>query len=756
MSFVDEFSRSVDDGLKLAKRIYTSSKDQRPTAAPPRQPSPMERSTESFLPTAPMVYAVISDPGIVDNPDIPSYQPYVYGRCDPPALIPLQMKEVELEMECVLDTVFVTMRGRWWIHCVTRSRSCECRIVVPMGEQGSILGVEVEVGKVSFGTEVVDLADERINHSKSEGGGFVKPQMFYLPVPEANGGSDIFATIKWSQKLLYDDEGQFTVHIPFNFPTYANAPSKIFVKREKIKLTLNAGIGKEVLLRGTSHALKEKARQGEKMIFVYDEAVENWPTKDFNFSYCLHSADVFGGLLLQSPSVHDYDQRDMFCLFLLPGNNKKRKVFRREVVFLIDTSGSMQRKPIESVKHAVFASLLELTDQDFFNIVSFSDDVCSFSTCLVPATEEMVESANQWMGTNLVTKGGTNISRPLNEVMESLANTKGSIPHIFLITDGSVEDERATCANIRTQITNTKSISPRISTFGIGLFCNHYFLRMLASIGRGHYDAAYDPDSIETRMKAWIRRASHTTLANLTIDAFSNLDDSEFEVYPQSIPDISAGCITCMFGRYKGKLPTSVKAKGCLADLSAIELDLKVEHVKDMQLEKVFAKQHIDFLTAQAWIYENKQLENKITKLSIQNSIPSEYTRMIMAQKNAVEVDTTKAKKQGLNKHTDPNKRLPIIIHGLAIGFGNIIATQENTPTGFSELKPPEALEVMFTKAAGCCSSAADCCCCMCLIRGCSRINDQCFIVFTQLCTALACLGCVECCSAVCCNNGDS
>lgn len=59
------------------------------------------------------------------------------------------------------------------------------------------------------------------------------------------------------------------------------------------------------------------------------------------------------------------------------------------------------------------------------------------------------------------------------------------------------------------------------------------------------------------------------------------------QLYPQNIPDISAGCITCMFGRYKGKLPNSVKAKGCLADMSAIEINLKVEHAKDMQLEKV-------------------------------------------------------------------------------------------------------------------------------------------------------------------------
>ncbi|MCI69374.1 inter-alpha-trypsin inhibitor heavy chain H3-like, partial [Trifolium medium] len=79
----------------------------------------MERSTNALLPKAPMVYAVISDPGIVDNPDIASYQPHVYGRCDPPALIPLQMNAIEMEIDCYLDTAFVTVSGTWRLHCIT-------------------------------------------------------------------------------------------------------------------------------------------------------------------------------------------------------------------------------------------------------------------------------------------------------------------------------------------------------------------------------------------------------------------------------------------------------------------------------------------------------------------------------------------------------------------------------------------------------------------------------------------------------------
>lgn len=125
--------KSVEDGLRLAKRVYTGK--ERHMATPPRPLVGMESSLASLLPSAPMVYAVISDPAIVDNPDFPSYQPHVYGRCHPPALIPLQMKEIAMEVDSYLETAFVSVHGRWRVHCVMSSRKCDCRLVFPMGEE---------------------------------------------------------------------------------------------------------------------------------------------------------------------------------------------------------------------------------------------------------------------------------------------------------------------------------------------------------------------------------------------------------------------------------------------------------------------------------------------------------------------------------------------------------------------------------------------------------------------------------------------
>ncbi|KAF6146751.1 hypothetical protein GIB67_009037 [Kingdonia uniflora] len=111
-----------------------------------------------------------------------------------------------------------------------------------------------------------------------------------------------------------------------------------------------------------------------------------------------------------------------------------------------------------------------------------------------------------------------------SQAMEMLAYTYDSIPIIFLITDGSVEDERQVCGIVKDHMTNRGAICPRVSTFGIGTYCNHYFLQMLALSGRGHYAAAYDPDSIDVQIQRLFKAVSSHVLANITFDMLEHLD----------------------------------------------------------------------------------------------------------------------------------------------------------------------------------------------------------------------------------------
>ncbi|KAL6996239.1 hypothetical protein U1Q18_006374 [Sarracenia purpurea var. burkii] len=736
----DELARSVELGLNLSKRIFYG-KNQ--SMLPPK-PSEMEKSG-NCLPTAPMVYAVISDPSIVDNPDIPSYQPYVYGECDPPALVPLHMHGISVEVDCCLDTAFVTVCGTWRVHCVMAGKSCDCRIAIPMGEQGLILGVEVDDGRRSYHTQLITMEDTKVTEKLAKDGFLLKRQIYTLKVPQIDAGSSLYVKVRWSQKLLYQD-GLFCLSLPFSFPAYVKPIGKKINKREKILLNVNPGAVTEVLLRTSSHPLKEIRRQVGKLGFLYEAEVSSWSSADFFFSYAVSSSDISGGLLLQSASLHDIDQREMFCFYLFPGNSQNRKVFRKDVVFIVDVSGSMREGPLENVKNALLAVISKLSPVDSFNIVAFNENTRLFSSSMELATMASIENAFRWISRNFVAEGGTNILLPLNQALEMLAKTSDSVPLIFLITDGAVEDERHICNLVKSHLTNGRSICPRICTFGIGSYCNHYFLQLLAQIGRGHYDAAYDVDSINFQIQRLFNIASSVILANITIDALECLDS--LELYPSYISDLSSECPLILSGRYHGSFPDSFKASGVLPDMSNFIVYLKAQQAKDVLLDKVFARRQIDILTARAWLLESKQIEEKVGKMSIQTGVPSEYSQMILVQTEKGKQASESVSLQ--EKVADLNGMKVLFMQNLGVGYGNLAATAENLPLGTEEPKLYETSEIIAKVAAHCCSRLLDRFCCMCFIRACSRMNDQCAIVLAQLCTALACSECLNCCCEVC------
>ncbi|PHU24453.1 hypothetical protein BC332_09560 [Capsicum chinense] len=685
----DDFTTSVEMGLQLTKRIYYG---KNPPKTVVMERSSSMKSEANKLPSAPMVYAVIRDPSIVDNPDIPSYQPYVHGRCDPPALIPLDMQGIAMEVDCYMDTAFVTVNGTWRVHCVASSRYCDCRVAVPMGEQGSVLGVEIETPSRSYSTLLIESNDTKdaglIANAKD--GFLLRRQIYTLKVPQVAGGSILSIKVSWSQKILYQD-GQFSLNIPFSFPWYVNPVAKLSCKKERIRLNMNSGIGKEILCESSSHPLKETSRSVGSLGFLYESEVRAWSMNDFSFSYKVHSSEILGRVLLNSPSMLDFDQREMFCFYLYPPTVNTMKVFRKQVVYVVDISASMQGRPLENVKAALQAVLSKLSPADSFNVIAFNGKSLLFSSSMVPVGKESIGKAAQWIDQNFVAEGSTNISLPLNQAIEMLLNDGDSIPLVFLITDGSVEDEREICEALRGQLMKRGLSAPRISTFGIGLYCNHYFLQMLAQIGRGYYDAAYDLDSISSRLERLLNGTSSVILADLKIEALENLNS--FELYPCYLPDLLSSRPLIVSGRFIGTCPDSVKVSGTLEDSSNFVVDVKVQKAKDFPLERVFARRQIEAITVNGWFSGSKQLEEMVVKLSMQTGVPSEYTNLIFVE-NKKEKQTSKLEAVDEKASDQLNVKKIIYLRALGVGFGNLKATADNLPVEAAEPKLHETSEM--------------------------------------------------------------
>ena len=110
------------------------------------------------------------------------------------------------------------------------------------------------------------------------------------------------------------------------------------------------------------------------------------------------------------------------------------QVFTKIIVSVVDISGSMEGKPVEDVKRALYAALSELNPEDSFNIIAFNGQTFLFSSSLRLATQEVIEDAIQWIGINFVAGEGTNISLALHQVC---LPSQSSI-HLDLLPNGQI------------------------------------------------------------------------------------------------------------------------------------------------------------------------------------------------------------------------------------------------------------------------------------------------------------------------------
>lgn len=342
----------------------------------------------------------------------------------------------------------------------------------------------------------------------------------------------------------------------------------------------------------------------------------------------------------------------------------------------------------------------------------------------------------------------------LIQALDMMSHESNSISLIYLITDGAVENERDICNVVQDSCT-AKGKVPflRISTFGIGSYCNHYFLQMLAQIAKGHYDAAYDADSITPRLQRLCTMSSQVVLSDIKVDGLSHVES--LKLHPSTFQDLSCGCPLIISGRYEGKLPESLVVRGTLADMTTFVTDLKIRKAKDIPLDKVFAQRQVDALTAKAWLMGNKELERQIAEISMRTEVPSEYTRMILFQTDvwnqgpdAITIQGKEAYDKSSLQEMVRNQKI-FLLRSMGIGFGDLKKTTENLPPGVI-VKAPDTTELIVKVATGCCGRLLDRFCCMCFIQGLSKLSDQCVITLSQICAALACFQCLDCCYDLC------
>lgn len=224
-------------------------------------------------------------------------------------------------------------------------------------------------------------------------------------------------------------------------------------------------------------------------------------------------------------------QQEDFALIMMMPPSGKPTVLPKEVIYIIDTSGSMDGVSIKQAKQSLQFALDQLKPNDRFNIIEFNSVTKALFQQAVPANNSYLNQARQAVS-QLKSGGGTEMLPALNRALADKA-PEGVIRQVVFITDGAVGNEAALFKAL-----HNKLGSSRLFTVGIGSAPNSYFMRKAAQFGRGSFTHIGKLSEVQPKMTELFAKLSSPVVTNISIQWPNN---QTVETYPTRIPDLYLG-----------------------------------------------------------------------------------------------------------------------------------------------------------------------------------------------------------------------
>jgi len=349
------------------------------------------------------------------------------------------------------------------------------------------------------------------------------------------------------------------------------------------------------------------------------------------------------------------DKYNYGLLMLMPPKGELVEVIAKEVVYIIDTSGSMGGVAIKQAKTALIQAMDYLNTEDTFNIIAFNDQTNRLFRDSKVSSEDNRFQAKKWIS-NLQAGGGTEMLPALSLALEGnhRGDTGETLFHrqVIFITDGAVGNE-AELFNV----INNKLQTTRLHTVGIGSAPNGYFMKQAAEVGRGTYRYIGKINEVQQQMQQLFDEISRPMMADIHIDWPSK----SVEIFPKEIPDLYAGqplLISAKWPRFVNSKQNNiykVTVSGNLADKpwqqSLTINSAQADRQKFNGISTWWGRQKIKHLSRQFQksFGENKeQLKQQITQLALKHSLLSRFTSFVAIEEKVSRSENSQLKSQAI------------------------------------------------------------------------------------------------------------
>ncbi|MEP0391249.1 MAG: marine proteobacterial sortase target protein [Erythrobacter sp.] len=317
-----------------------------------------------------------------------------------------------------------------------------------------------------------------------------------------------------------------------------------------ITVNLDPGFTAEAI-SSPYHAVKVAGQGERRTITLKDGAVP--ANRDFELRWSAGDEAPQLGLFKQTHGTLDY----VMATITPPSAEPTDAVVPpREMIFVIDNSGSMAGDSMPAARRSLLYALETLRPQDRFNIIRFDHTMDELFVGAVPATDENIAIGKSFTH-SLEADGGTEMLPALqaaldecrtNDVVEAAecaaesAASGRSLRQIIFLTDGSLSNER----DMMHEIAQNRGRS-RVFMVGIGSAPNNHLMRRMAEAGRGTFTNVGYGDEAEPQMQRLLDRLSKPVATNLT----ASVSGGNIDFAPRDLPDLYAGEPLVLLGRTK-------------------------------------------------------------------------------------------------------------------------------------------------------------------------------------------------------------
>ena len=473
--------------------------------------------------------------------------PREYGDCSGPdpsllldEVIPQKMvlllKRTDVHLEVTGAALHAQVEQVFFNHT---AEVLQVEYTFPLPENATITGLKMELEDEIISSVVQERKQAKKTYTAATKSGRKallleqnRPNVFTTTINRLEPGEEVVVNFNYLQPLPFEN-GSYKIVFPTTFGSryfpknWLNrelddengaqiqerlSPLTVDVTENKFNLKATV-LGLPIdEIQSQTHNLY-LSEEGDDGLFLEIDPEDHRPDRDVVLELVLAESESPQSRLLQSVSAHG--AHGLLQVFPPLGELDDMETRSKEVIFIIDTSGSMSGVPMQQAREGLQACLNMLNADDRFNIVAYDDAYQLFRSEAVDNTEANLE-AGLHFASELEADGGTELQPALSTVLQ-MPRSAFHLPWIVLLTDGDVGNERDLL-----NLVHRSEYRNRIFSFGMGSAPNRYLLGKIGEVGGGFATYVAPGSDLKDVMTGFFETVLAPVLTDVTVEIYQH------------------------------------------------------------------------------------------------------------------------------------------------------------------------------------------------------------------------------------------